>query len=127
MPSKTIVALLLFRKKSKFTMLTQKRRVLALIFSQGKLFISVGKTKILLDLVVTFTKESENVLNSKIQNSHFHTLINYRAFHCPIKNVICLLFGPRRSLFTFKVYISLYLMKFKHVPLPAQHLGMCNI
>ena len=26
-----------------------------------------------------------------------------------------------------KVYFILYLMKFKHVPLPAQHLGMCNI
>ena len=26
-----------------------------------------------------------------------------------------------------KVYFILYLMKFKYVPLPAQHLGMCNI
>ena len=26
-----------------------------------------------------------------------------------------------------KVYFILYLLKFKYVPLPAQHLGMCNI
>ena len=26
-----------------------------------------------------------------------------------------------------KVYFILYLMKFKYVPLPTQHLGMCNI
>ena len=28
---------------------------------------------------------------------------------------------------TAKVYFISYLMKFKHVPLPAQHLGMYNI